>query len=219
MVTEKEIDEKYGLRGDAKLLYDDAVAALNRENYDEARRVLYRILEKHPEHPYVLNALASTFRKEGNYGKAEETFFRAIAAASDYVYAYNNLSLMYAETGEMEKAAKYARRSIRLLKASAIPWHTLGMYYRAAGRLRTAIDHFLAAYSYNPGYAKAAYNAACCYAQLGETAEALEYLAKSLDSSERVAKAEADEDFADLRGSPGFNEVIMEAKRAVGQTI
>ena len=215
MVTEKELDEKYALPEDAKGLYDDAIAAINRGKHDDARRFLGQLLEKHPEHPRVLNALASTFRKEGNYEKAEETFFRPIAAAPDYVYAYNNLSLLYSEIGKLEKAAEYARRSIKLLKGSAVPWHTLGVYYLKRGQLRTAIDHFLAAYSYDPEYVKAAYNTACCYALLGETDEALEYLAKSLASPERVARAEADEDFADLRDLPEFKKVIEEAKRTL----
>lgn len=215
MVTEKEIDEKYALRGDVQGLYDDAVAAINLEKYDDARQLLYQILDKYPEHPYVLNALASAFRKEGNYKKAEETFFRAIAAAPDYVYAYNNLSLMYSEMGKLGKAAEYARRSIKLLKGSAVPWHTLGVYYMKRGQLRTAIDHFLAAYSYDPEYAKAAYNAACCYATVGETDEAIKYLSKSLDSLERVAKAEADEDFVHLRNVPEFKKVIEDAKQTL----
>lgn len=215
MVTEKEIDEKHSLPEDVDSIYWEAYSAINERKYGDARSLLYQILSKYPEHPRALNALASTLRKEGNYEKAEETFFRAITAAPDYVYAYNNLSLMYSEMGNLEKAAEYARRSIKLLKGSAVPWHTLGVYYMKRGQLRTAIDHFLAAYSYDPQYAKAAYNTACCYALLGEIDEALEYLATSLDSLERVARAEADEDFADLRDLPGFKKVIEETKRAL----
>ncbi|UCE27787.1 MAG: tetratricopeptide repeat protein, partial [Candidatus Coatesbacteria bacterium] len=214
MVTEKEIDEKYALPDDVENIYWEAYSAINESRCDDARRLLSLILDKYPDQPRVLNALASTFRKEGDYEKAEEVFFRAIAAAPDYIYAYNNLSLMYSVTGEMEKAAEYARRSIKLLKGSAVPWHTLGMYYMVQGQFRTALDHFLAAYSYDPGYAKAAYNAACCYARLGETNEALNHLAKSLDSPERIAKAEADEDFAGLREMPEFKEIIEKAKKA-----
>jgi tetratricopeptide (TPR) repeat protein len=122
---------------------------------------------------------------------------------------------MYSEMGELEKASEYARRSVMILTESAIPWHTLGVYYLTRGQLVTAIDHFLAAYSYDPAYTKAAYNAACCYALLGEIDEALEYLKKSLDSPERIARAEKDEDFASIRDLPGFKQVIEEARKSL----
>lgn len=214
MVTEKDINNKYAIPEDVDSLYGEALSAIKQKRYDEARRFLFRILDKYSEHPRVLNALAATYRFEGKYEKAEDCFFRAITAYPDYVYAYSNLSLMYSEMGEIEKAGEYARRSVTILRESAIPWHTLGIYYLTRGQLLTAIDHFLAAYSYDPTYKKAAYNAACCYALVGEIDEALDYLKKSLDSPERIARAEEDEDFADIRDLPEFKRIIEEARKS-----
>jgi superkiller protein 3 len=214
MVTEEEIREKYYIPEDSKSSYDETISVMDRGEYENARRLLELLLAEYPEHPHVLNALAETFRREGDYKKAEDCYFRAIAAAPDYVYAYNNLSLMYSSMCELEKAAEYARLSIQIMNASPIPWHTLGIYYLAREQFRVALDYFLAAYSYDPEYTKAAYNAACCYALLGEIDEALEYLKKGLDSAERIAKAEKDKDFAGIRDHPGFKQIIEEAKKS-----
>jgi tetratricopeptide (TPR) repeat protein len=215
MVTEEEIREKYYIPEDSKSLYDEAVSAMDRGEYENARRLLDQLLGKYPEHPHILNALAETFRREGDYKKAEDCYFRAIAAGSDYFYAYNNLSLMYSSMCELEKAAEYARLSMQVLNASPVPWHTLGIYYLAREQFRVALDYFLAAYSYDPEYTKAAYNAACCYALLGEIDEALDYLKIGVDSAERIAKAEKDKDFAGIRDLPGFKQVIKEAKKSL----
>jgi tetratricopeptide (TPR) repeat protein len=214
MVTEEEIREKYPIPENSKSSYDEAISAMERGEYDNARLLLERLLLECPEHPRVLNALGETLRRKGDYETAEDCYFRAIAFAPDYAYAYNNLSLMYSGMGELEKAAEYARLSMQIMNFSPIPWHTLGIYYMARKQLRVALDYLLAAYTYDPNYTKAAYNAACCYALLGETDTAVEYLKKSLDSPERIAKAEKDADFANLRDLREFKSVIEKARKA-----
>lgn len=215
MVTEEEIRKKYPIPEDYKSSYDEAVSAMERGEYDNARFLLEGLLAECPEHPRVLNVLGEILRRKGDYETAEDYYFRAIAFAPEYAYAYNNLSLMYSGTGELEKAAEYARLSMQIMNSSPIPWHTLGIYYMARKQLRVALDYLLAAYSYDPKYTKAAYNAACCYALLGETDSAVEYLKKSLDSPERIAKAEKDGDFAGLREHSGFKQVIEKAKKSL----
>jgi tetratricopeptide (TPR) repeat protein len=213
MVTEEEIRKKYPIPEDFKSPYDEAISAMERGEYDDARFLLERLLLECPEHPRILNALGETLRRKRDYETAENYYFRAITTAPDYAYAYNNLSLMYSCMGDADKAAEYARLSMQIMNSSPIPWHTLGIYYMARKQLRVALDYLLAAYSYDPNYTKAAYNAACCYALLGETDRAFEFLEKSLDSPERIAKAEQDDDLAEIREHPGFKQVIEKAKK------
>lgn len=211
MITIDEIEKKYPLSPDAEAGYREAKHLFDQGQTEKALSVILYLLEEYPDQPRLLNAAASLYRAEGDFNIAEDYFLAAAKCAPDYVSAYNNLCLLYCENGRHETAAEYARLTLKIIKSSPIPWDTLGLYYLTKGEVKRALEHFLAAYQYDPGYTRAAYNIACCYSRLGETDKALRYLAESLDTERRIEIAQQDADLANIRGLPEFERVLNKA--------
>jgi hypothetical protein len=61
----------------------------------------------------------------------------------------------------------------------------------------------------NPQYAALFYNVACCESLAGRTTDAVDYLRRAIDMSERLrALAKEDSDFDPIRDEPAFKELI-----------
>lgn len=217
MLTEKELEEKYPIPKDVEDIFEKAGDALvNVGGSAEVLETCLTILDKYPDHPRILNAVGKAYRAVGDSERAREYFMRITVRTPDYVYAYSNISLLYSETGDFEEAERYARRAIKLFNISPIPWNTLGVCFATKGETRRALDHFLAAYGYDPGFCKAAYNIACCYSLLGEKDKAIEYLASGLDTKRRIELAETDSGLDNIRGLREFERIVEEAKKKLG---
>jgi tetratricopeptide (TPR) repeat protein len=84
--------------------FDDAVALLKREDYDEAIVLLEKVIEKSPgvTAPYVDIAIA--YRRTGRPEQAEENLKRALELFPGHPVACNELGLLYRETGRFTEA-------------------------------------------------------------------------------------------------------------------
>jgi tetratricopeptide (TPR) repeat protein len=84
------------------------------------------------------------------------------------------------------------------------PLYDEGNYAELCPRLEEAIEA-------NPGYPMLAYNLACCESLRGRPAEAIGYLRRAIDASEKFrADARDDGDFASIHGEPEFQTLIGE---------
>ena len=87
-------------------------------------------------------------------------------------------------------------------------WAPLNPLYRA-GEYAEAADRGRALADANPQYAGLAYNTACCASLAGRQAEAVEYLRRAIDRSERFRDyAKGDTDFDPIRDEPAFQELV-----------
>jgi len=84
--------------------FDDAVALLKREDYDEAIFLLEKVIEKSPgvTAPYVDIAIA--YRRTGRPEQAEENLKRALELFPGHPVACNEFGLLYRETGRFTEA-------------------------------------------------------------------------------------------------------------------
>jgi len=88
------------------------------------------------------------------------------------------------------------------LWAPITPLYRAGEYAEAADRGRAVSDA-------NPEYGGLAYNTACCASLAGRPAEAVEYLRRAVERSERFRDyAKGDTDFDPIRGEPDFEQLI-----------
>jgi tetratricopeptide (TPR) repeat protein len=88
------------------------------------------------------------------------------------------------------------------LWAPVHPLYQAGEYAEAADRGRVLVEA-------HPQYADLFYNVACCESLAGRTTEALDYLRRAIDRSERFrAYAQDDSDFDPIRDEPAFKELI-----------
>jgi tetratricopeptide (TPR) repeat protein len=80
-----------------------------------------------------------------------------------------------------------------------------GEYAEAADRIREVVEA-------NPQYPMLAYNLACCESLAGRHGDAIEYLRRAVESSERMRTfARGDSDLDALRDEPAFQELIGES--------
>ena len=84
--------------------FDDAVALLKREDYDEAIVLLEKVIGKSPgvTAPYVDIAIA--YRRTGRLKLAEENLKRALELFPGHPVACNEFGLLYRETGRFTEA-------------------------------------------------------------------------------------------------------------------
>jgi tetratricopeptide (TPR) repeat protein len=211
---------KYPVSGGIAGDYEKARELVEEEEYDAAEALLDTILELEPDHPRVMFTLGVLFfhskarspdEQEG-FRKSEETMLKVVEIAPDFAEAYSFLSIVYRRTGRILEAAKQLEIAMRLKAESAENWTSLGLYYALERDYKTALEYFLAAYSIDPEYYVAAYNAACVYAESRDTEKALEYLELGLKSKRLVSGAQKDNDFDAIRGLPEFKEIIAAAK-------
>jgi adenylate cyclase len=204
-------DRKYPVPESIETVYTEAVGILE-DDPGRAREIIEGLLELEPDEPRLLNSLANTYFVEGELETAEKYFLEALKRGPDFSISNSNLSSVYSKMGRYEESAKYAERAIKCFKGSPIPWNTLGIHYARSGDHKTALEYFLAAYSYDADYLVAAYNAACSYAVTGETGNALAHLEKALADRRYVKAAGTDPDLDPLRDLPRFQEILAAAK-------
>ena len=84
--------------------FDDAVALLKREDYDEAIVLLEKVIEKSPgvTAPYVDIAIA--YGRTGRLELAEENLKKALELFPGHPVACNEIGLLYRETGRFTEA-------------------------------------------------------------------------------------------------------------------
>jgi tetratricopeptide (TPR) repeat protein len=219
-----EVDEKYpipeGVAGD----YERARDLIEEGEYEEAEALLEGILEIVPDHPRVMFVLGVVYFHAGactpdeheGFRKAEKALLRAIELGPGLAEAYSFLSIVYIRTGRRKETAELIETAVRLKVKSAENWNSIGLYFALDGNYTEALDYFLVAYSIDPEYYVAAYNAGCAYARLGDTESALDHLKTGLRSKRLINGVDCDPDFDSIRDLPGFKKIISAAKKRLG---
>jgi len=207
-------DERYPVEAEIEPVYERALALIESGEHEKARRVLLGLLELWPDEPRLINSVGVTYFREGGDAEEAERYFReALKRAPDFSPALSNLSSLFGSLERFDESAEYARRAIKCNPESAIPWMNLGLYYVRLGDLRSGLEYFLAAYSFDDGYLPAAYNAACTLTELGRVEEALEYLEKAAGNDRLYEAALNDPVLAPLRELPEFDEIEARARK------
>lgn len=216
--------DKYPVPEEVAQDWEKAGRLIEEEEYEAAEALLIDILEKEPDHPRIMFTLgilyfhskARTPDERDGFRKSGEIMERIIDVAPDIAEAHSFLSIIYTRAGRISKAADQLELALRLDAESADNWTTLGLYYALERDYSTALEYFLAALSLDPEYYVAAYNAACVYAEMGDTEEALKHLRSGLKSRRLINGAEKDTDFDAIRDLPAFQEIITSAKERLG---
>lgn len=93
---------------------------------------LSRMLEKSPQDPFLLYALAMEHKKAGHLAEAVDYFDRTLGVDPGYCYAYHQKGLAFLSAGDLEKA----RQSFEAGVAAAREKGDL----HAAGEISAALD-------------------------------------------------------------------------------
>ena len=99
-------DDNSSSASNIKDTYQNAVKAVNAENYKKAINLLNEVIGKKPRHPDALNYLGFSHRKSGDYARAVSYYKKAISLEPQHRGANEYLGQAYVELGNLDAAVK-----------------------------------------------------------------------------------------------------------------
>jgi tetratricopeptide (TPR) repeat protein len=164
--------------------------------------------------------------------KAMMAYERAIQLNPAFADALNNLGAAYFAQQQFKQAERYYRKALRFAPRSATFRKNLGAVYFAEGKFHKGAEEFREAFVDDPNAfgdntpnsisepatlnerSNQAYCLAALFAQAGMNAQAIDYLRKAFSSGfTDYKKLMADTDFASLRKTPEFAQLVKDEKR------
>lgn len=162
---------------------------------DEASKDYQMALSLDPHYADALNNLAAVYHGKGDYKKAERTYRRALKYAPQNAITYCNLGTSYFAEKKYKQGIKAYQQAFALDPEVFNPDVTAKIEESSSREQRVAINYYLAK----------------TYATAGKKDEALACLRKALDAGFNDRKRlMADADFALLRTTPEFHQLMVE---------
>jgi Flp pilus assembly protein TadD len=172
------------------------LAALRRNELDEAVRLTSRAIELDPRQASFHCTLAGLYRMRGEPKRVEESFRRALALDGNQFIALNNLGMVLAEDRRFGEAVPLLLRAVTLKPDYAEAHNNLASALESLGDLPQALRHAREATRLLPGYAEAHNTLGVILKAMGQPVEA----------RERYRRAQRlKPDYADAH----FNEAII----------
>lgn len=178
------------------------------------------------------NKLGIAYHHMFAFDQAKIDYEWALHLNPKYGEAMNNLAAIYYSEKDYKHAIKLYRRSLKIIPNSAVAYSNLGAAYFAAGRNKEGVAAYQAAFTIDPKVfsgdqleavseissneerARLNYCLAELYARAGMKEQAIEYLRKALDAGfSDTKRLMQDEEFASIRQSAEFVQVVATAKR------
>jgi tetratricopeptide (TPR) repeat protein len=163
---------------------------------------------------------------------AKANFEHALKIDNKMPQAYNNLGTVYYHEKNYKRAERFYKKAIKLSPEDARVYGNLGTLYLARRKLRDGTEAYQRAFLLNPGIfqeiaengiqestsaedlANMNYCFAKIYAQAGKNDLAMQYLAKAVSEGFRdKSKIQQDQEFASLRGTPEFQQLMSKEGR------
>jgi tetratricopeptide (TPR) repeat protein len=152
------------------------------------------------EELYLVTAGRARFELDGDSVDAPAgTFVFARAAVTRTAFAEEagtTIVAMGATSGQTYEALGWE------IWSSIRPIYERGDHAGVVARLRPIVDE-------HPQYALLLFNLACCEAQIGDSAEAIDHLRRAVElSTQFLAYARDDSDLDPIRDEPGFKDIV-----------
>jgi protein O-mannosyl-transferase len=143
----------------------------------------------------IIGIASSTFLRNTNWRSPETLWMNALQKAPDQLRVHHNLGVYYHQIGSLHLAKSHFEQALRSpvihRRDEVIPtYYQLGLLHAQMGHPEEATVFYKEAVSRDPGFALALVNLASTLDQLGDKAQADDYLAKALavDSSNGPAR-------------------------------
>jgi tetratricopeptide (TPR) repeat protein len=151
----------------------------------------------------------------GNEAAAQEWYARAVAVDPSYPHVYRRLADLYYDRGDWRRALEDYRRVLVALPRHFEASIQAGNSARFLGDIPAAAAHYAAAAQLRSDSWIPPYNLACLRAVTGEPAAALAHLGEAVDRGfGSTALLVQNEDFAMLRGAPGWADLAARVEAA-----
>lgn len=192
-------------------------------------------LAKKPNDARLLNKIGITELLLQRYNLARKSFERAIRYDRTFADAYNNLGVVYYEAKKYRAAVKQYEKAIARDNSSASFFSNLGAAYFSKREFEPAVAAYQHALELDPDVfartsrsgvqaqlpspedrARYNYTVAKLYAKMGFSEQSLEYLRRAMEAGYKDLKnVYRDEEFAELRKSPRFTELMASKTPAI----
>ena len=210
------LSEAHAARGEALFLLG---------RHDEAEAEFEEAIRLDPASFEANFFFARYWKVRGIPAKAAEYYIRALEVQPDDPQAPLLLQAELRTMGRMEEADKYAEMGVRRAEESvrqhpewSRPGQLVAAVLASMGRDREAREWMERALAIDPDDNLALYNAACTFAQLGETERAIELLQRWAPNAglEKRLWLRNDTDFEPLRDDPRFKQILMDTEVVAG---
>jgi tetratricopeptide (TPR) repeat protein len=184
-----------------------------------------------PVNAVTLNKLGIAYHHLFALDEARKEYEKALLIRPNYPEAINNLGAADFARGDYKGAIRLYRKAFKLMPHSAVISANLGTAYFARRKYASGLEAYQTAFSLDPTVfgpdspqiitgattaeerARQDYCIAELFAEAGKTEVALDYLRKALNSGFRDRnRIMQDTDFAQLRKTPEFAQLMVEEK-------
>ena len=153
-------------------------------------------------------------RRASAAGNLEEAFTllsKAIVAGPEFAPAYNTLAWLYADKlgTNLAEAERLARRALELEPNATHIYDTLGWILHKQGRYGEALNAFKQALERTPNSAEYLYHASLASMKIGQSSQALKYLAEAIALDKRlIQRVQTQSEFDSIRFTSAFRNLV-----------
>jgi serine/threonine protein kinase/tetratricopeptide (TPR) repeat protein len=180
------------------------------KRYPEAETTLQKSISLEPSYPAYTN-LGYLYIQEKRYAEAAQSVEKALQINDKDYLTWGNLAIAYTGLDQKEKAGQAHNREIEMLEKSvqltprdAIMQSTLGLLYAQKKLREKAISRIQSALALSPDDPQVLEAAGETYEDLGDRAQALQFIGKSLQKGYSFAALKNIPDLRGLMSDPVF---------------
>ena len=139
-------------------LWISRIHALFQRDMDTAKATWEELVEKYPDHPWVLRLRAEFAKQNNEFDSALEIYDQLLDRDPDAVAVHNLKGYLYLTQGEYEQAILSLQRYAYYAPDQANPHDSLGEAFLYVGRYEESIQEFKAALEIDPAFLWSARN-------------------------------------------------------------
>jgi tetratricopeptide (TPR) repeat protein len=181
---------------------------------DEATAVFAKAIEREPENPQFINALAKHHRKLGHFDAAEADFVRALALDASSAQIHSDLGSFYLSRGRFLEAADCFREMTRLVPDHAKAHQQLGQALHRLKRYDSAVSAFETALRCDPNHAPSYNSMGVMLKKIGHVEEAIQSYRSAIKADPNMKEA-----YNNLANALRDNNLFGEAAKTVEQAL
>lgn len=161
---------------EVEALWIARVHALFERDSETADAIWTELLEKYPEHEFVLRLRAEYAKQDNDFEEAMRCYDKLLEKDPDAVNVHNLKGYLYLQQGDYEQAVLSLQRYAYYAPEQANPHDSLGEAYLYIGRYEDAIEEFRTALEIDPAFLWSARNMAEALSITGQSNAAIKVL-------------------------------------------
>jgi tetratricopeptide (TPR) repeat protein len=129
--------------------YREAIKHLRKNEYDDAVRVMDRVIKEEPKQPNHYRFRAEILRLWGKLDRARRDYEKMASLTPDSAVAYNGLAEVYLQMGDYAQAREAAQKAHELAPQDWVTSYNLGMIEDRLQQSEQVVDHLQTALALN----------------------------------------------------------------------